>query len=115
MNQQQQWATSLKRTQRTATILQKTPLATQEKDVNEMMNFNIEKLKQACTEKQSAVAEQYLEKLITLRAKQLAILLQKIQKDIVGYSSEKKQRAIDKYYDDCQKLTAAVSVWLAEK
>lgn len=106
-----QIASTLKKIKKTASRAKNNSLATQEKEIFEMMQQHLSSLKLAYEKKGADKTNFHLKKLIELRARQVIILLQKKQKQ-GKLKKEDISRATDKFYQDCQKLVASATVLL---
>lgn len=112
MNQQQQWATTLKKAQYESNKLQNTSTDDQDETIRETMKDYSQKLKKACQEKDEKIVKQLLNELIKLRAKQVPILLQRIKAKRGVVTESAQIKAVEKFYKDCQKLIISVSILL---
>lgn len=114
MDQQQQWAATLKKNQRNAVQNQKVPLTAQRGQIEEALSFYKNELQKAIASREREKAVHALKQLIGLRGRLVTILLNETKKRSGKIGRGDIKRQIGNYFIDCKRLLRAASNALAK-
>lgn len=107
IGQQQNWANNLA-SAKAQIKKNQIPVEEQEKIILEEAEYYRPRLKESLEKRDHVGVEKYFGKLINLRAKQLAIVLEKIKQKNDESSAEKAIEETAKYYNDCLALLLSI-------
>ncbi|MBI2989836.1 MAG: hypothetical protein HYY51_01440 [Candidatus Magasanikbacteria bacterium] len=106
-------AASFHASKRKSTIHGTTDLIVRDSRIQEEMTFYKEKLTKAIKDKEIAVAESCLDKLMGLRTKQLAFSVAKLKQTGRSLDSKASQKLLLGYQEDCIALVYSVKTLLS--
>jgi len=106
--EQNKWATHLKKTQRQTAERSNTPLTLRKKQLTEEFDFYKNKLAKSIEEQNGEAAQKYVNRLIELRAKQFALFIEEEKNKNGGVYDDVMQKETKRYYEDCHRLVRAV-------